>query len=84
MVYACRRCPAAGAVAVFANIRSLNMSGRLACCYAAVVAADTVARHPAMVKARALPATGGVAVLAIVTATHMVCGFARGSAPVVA
>lgn len=84
VIYTGYRCPAAGAVAVLATVRGLNMSGRFTCRYAAVVAADTVARHLAMVKARALPATGGVAVLAIVAAIYVISGFSRRSAPVVA
>lgn len=82
MVNASCRCPATGAMTVFAKIRSLYMPRRFSCSCAAVMAAETVTIYLAVIKARALPVAGCVAVFAIVSAANVAGRFSSGNVPV--
>ena len=65
VIYRKHRHPDVGRVAVFANIRRLDVSWRLTCCVGTVMAAGAITRDIHMIKIRGQPANRGMTIVAI-------------------
>lgn len=71
VIYRIRRHPDVGCVAVFANIRGLDVSWRLTCRVGTVMAAGAITRDIHVVKIRGQPANRGVTIVTVNSTVYM-------------